>query len=353
MKICFLAPANNYHTKKWCEYFTNNGYDVNVISFTDGKIDNVNVHYINCGVKTTDSDLKKIKYLFKTKQVKKIVNEINPDIINAHYATSYGMVAARCKFKKYILSVWGKDVYTFPKKSIIHKKYFKYILKKAPYIFSTSEAMKEEVNKYINKDVFVTYFGVKMDLFKPRKKSKVFTVGTVKSLKDKYGIKNIIEAIEIINKERPDINIKCRIAGNGEKEEEYKKYANYKDVNIEWLGFISQEEASKVWANMNVAVFPSSISESFGVSAVEAQACETPVIVSNVPGLLESTNEKSRIVLKENNSKELADAIINLYENPKLREQMGKHGREYVLKKFEYNKCFKHIENLFIEISKR
>ena len=148
MKICFLAPANNYHTKKWCEYFVNNGHTVDVISFVDGQIDNVNVHFINCGVKTTDNDLKKIKYLFNKRKVKKIIKVINPDIINAHYATSYGMVAALCNIKKYILSVWGTDVYEFPRKSFVHKMYFKYLLKKSPYIFSTSKAMAEELKKY-------------------------------------------------------------------------------------------------------------------------------------------------------------------------------------------------------------
>ena len=353
MKICFLAPANNYHTKKWCEYFVSKGHQVDVISFIDDKIDNVNVHFIDCGTKTTDSDLKKIKYLFKIKKVKKIVKDINPDIINAHYATSYGMVAARCKFKKYILSVWGNDVYDFPNKSFIHKQYFKYIIKKSPYIFSTSKAMATEIKKYTKKEINITYFGVKMDLFKPGKKSKDFTVGTVKALKDKYGIKNIIESLEIIKKKRPDIKIKCIIAGKGEKEEEYKKLAKEKNIDIDWLGFISQEKASLVWQEISVALFPSDISESFGVSAVEAQACATPVIITKSQGLMESTCENSRILIQKKDSLELANAIIKLYYNPKLRNEMGKNGREYVLKRFEYNKCFKHIEKLFYEISKR
>ena len=353
MKICFLGPADNYHIKKWCEYFASKGYEVDVISFTDGQIENVKVHYIDSGVKVTDSDIKKIKYLFKIKKIKKLIKEINPDIINAHYATSYGMVAARAKLNKYILSIWGSDVYSFPKKSFIHKLYFKYILKNAPYIFSTSNAMKEEIKKYTNKEIFITYFGVKMDLFKPGKKTKTFTIGTVKTLDDKYGIKNIIKAIEIINKERPNIIIKCRIAGKGKKELEYKNLAKEKNVDIEWLGFISQEEAAKVWASMDVAVFPSDVLESFGVSAVEAQACQTPVIISNVNGLLESTSNNSRIVLENNNEKELANAIIKLYEDKNLREKMGKSGREYVENRFEYNECFKKIEDLFIDISKR
>lgn len=94
MKICFLAPANNYHTKKWSKWFSNHGHEVHVISFIDDSIDNVKVHYIDTGVSTDSSDSKKIKYLLKARQVKKIVDTICPDVVNAHYATSYGTVAA-------------------------------------------------------------------------------------------------------------------------------------------------------------------------------------------------------------------------------------------------------------------
>ena len=39
---------------------------------------------------------------------------------------------------------------------------------------------------------------------------------------------------------------------------------------------------------MDLAVIPS-VEESFGVSAVEAQSCGCPVIISDLPGLKEST----------------------------------------------------------------
>lgn len=354
MKICFLAPANNYHTKKWCEYFKSKGYEVHVISFIDDNIEDVSVHYIKTNVKTDDSDLKKIKYLSSIKKVKKIVKEIKPDIINAHYATSYGMVAALCKFK-FILSVWGSDVYNFPKKSFIHKLYFKYILKKASYIFSTSNAMEKELKKYTSKKIYITPFGVKMDLFNPNKKNnrykKYFTIGTVKSLKEKYGIKYIIEAASILNKDIP--NLKVIIAGSGNQELELKKLAKNKNVDVDFLGTITQEEAATLWANLDVAIIPSiEDSESFGVSAIEAEASCVPVVVTNVPGLLETTSPDSRMVVQKKNAEQISNCIKELYSNSKLKQSLGKKGREYVLDNYEYNKCFKHIEKLFNDIIK-
>ena len=49
MKICFLAPANNYHTQKWCGWFLRQGYEVHVVSFIDAQIQGVVVHWVNSG----------------------------------------------------------------------------------------------------------------------------------------------------------------------------------------------------------------------------------------------------------------------------------------------------------------
>ena len=355
MKICFLAPADNYHTRKWCEFFVSKGHQVEVISFIDGHIDGVRVHNLNCSVSINKPVPQKIKYLFNVSEVKKIIREMNPDIINAHYASSYGMLAALAVPNCFILSTWGTDIYEFPKKSLVHKEYLKFVLKKAKYIFSTSNIMSSEINKYTSKNVFVTPFGVKMDLFNPNKKlaHPDFVVGTAKPLDERYGINYIIEAISIINEEYPEIDIKVKIAGKGPLEKKYRELATQKNVNIEWLGFISQEQVAVEFANMDIVLFPSN-SESFSVSTIEAEASGTAVIVSNTPGLLETTiPNKTSIVVPQKNPIELANAIIDLYKDSQKRSQLGIEGRNYVLNKYEYFKCFNYIENLFLKLSSR
>ncbi|MCR5185527.1 MAG: glycosyltransferase family 4 protein [Clostridia bacterium] len=357
MKICFLAPANNYHTQKWCKYFVSKGHQVDVISLSDAQIDNVNVHSLDCKVSAYSSDISKIQYLRYASKVKRIINDINPDIINAHYATSYGMLAALSVPNNFILSVWGTDIFEFPKKSIIHKAYLKYVLNKSKYVFSTSNALAKELALYTDKKSYITPFGVDMTLFNPNKKrtgaNEDFTIGIVKPINDKYGIDYLINSLSIIKNKYPGTIIKTKIAGDGPLKHSYEKLALEKKVSVEWLGFISQEQVATEYANMDIAVFPSNV-ESFGVSTIEAEASGIPVIVSNVPGLLETTipNESS-IVVESKNPSELAEAIMSLYNNPDLRKKMGTKGREYVLEKYEYNKCFENIENTLFEISKK
>lgn len=357
MKICFLGPANSAHIVKWSNYFTSHGHEVHVISFTRGQIPGTNTHYIDCGAEGSSSDAKKLNYLFKAGSVRKIIQVINPDIVNAHYATSYGTVAALAGLKNYVLSVWGSDIYDFPNKSPMHRALLKYSLKKAPHLFSTSRAMADEAAKYTKKHFEITPFGVDVDLFSPEKRNRNdsdFVIGTVKALSYKYGIDYLLKAAEIIHREHPEIPLRVRIAGKGPDETAFKELSNTLGLSdiVTWLGFITQEQAAGEWANMDLGVVCSTLeSESFGVSAVEAQASACPIIVSDIPGLMEATKpDVSSVVVSRKNEKALADAIVSLFRDREKRFRMGKAGRQYVIDTYEYNHCFDNIRNIFEKI---
>ena len=356
MKICFVGPANSAHLIKWCNWFTNQGHEIHVISFTPGKIDGANVHSLNIRVNTDGKDLGKIKYLFTGRRIRKIIREIQPDIINAHYATSYGVAMALSGVKGYVLSVWGSDVYDFPRKSIFHKILLQYSFIKASHLFSTSQAMANEARKYTKKEFIITPFGVDMELFNPNKRTRKgdrpFTIGTVKTLSRLYGIDYILKAAAILKSKKPDLDIILRIAGDGPQAGEYKELAEELslDAITTFLGKISQEEAATEWANMDVAVIPSILYESFGVAAIEAQASGTPVIVSDAGGLLETTEpDKSSIVVNRGDEYAIAEAIMELYKDPLRRKSMGKEGRKNVVEKYELNHCFRYIEKELIK----
>ena len=362
MRICFVSHASNYHTKKWAEWFYSHGHEVHVISFAYSEIPNVSVHTLSSNVEANASDVKKLGYLTHGRKLRWIISEIGPDIINIHYASSYGALAAISGIDDYILSIWGSDVYEFPEKSILHRGLLKFSLARASVLFSTSKAMAKQASKYTKKPFYITPFGVDMELFSPQKRvretsEKDLIIGTVKALKPKYGIEHLIRAVALTRKEHPEIPIKLRIAGKGEYEKVYKALAT--DLGIEdittWLGFISQDDVALEWANMDIAVIPSeSESESFGVSAVEAQACGTPVIISDIPGLMEATDPgNSSIVVPRGNEREIANQIIDLYKNPKKRHLIGKRGRIFVEERFEIDRCFRDIERKYLEIVKK
>ncbi len=92
-------------------------------------------------------------------------------------------------------------------------------------------------------------------------------------------------------------------------------------------------------------------SESFGVSAVEAQAAGVPVIISDIPGLMEATDPGvTSFVVPRKNIKKLADAIIKIYDSPEVGADMAKNGRYFVNHTYELNQCFYYIMQLYQRI---
>lgn len=358
MKICFVGPANSAHIEKWCTWFGEQGHEIHVISFTPGQIAGANVHHIDLGVDANGSDIGKLKYLLTGKRIKRTIHQIHPDIVNAHYATSYGIAMALSGIKDYILSVWGSDIYDFPNKSILHRALLKYSLKKATHLFSTSQAMADEARKYTNKKFDITPFGVDMELFHPNKRTRTsaepFTIGTIKTLSDFYGIECFIKAAAKIATENPKLDIAVRIAGSGPKYEEYVQLAKKLGIEdkVAFLGRISQAEAATEWANMNVAIIPSVLYESFGVAAVEAQACGNTVIVSDVAGLLETTSpNRSSLVVPTKDESATADAILKLYQDSELQKKLGENRTQNIFKTIQIDTSFEKEITAFFTVS--
>lgn len=346
--ILYVAPSGSVHTQKWCEWFRNRGYEVHVATFDSDDLDGVEVHHLGVSVSPESSDRAKLAYLSAIKELRTIEKDIDADIVHVHYASSYGSVASFALRSPYYLSVWGADVYDFPKKSLLHRALIKRSLRRAEKLMSTSQVMADEASQYTDKQFLITPFGVDTGSFFPKIKQddKEFVVGTVKKLSEKYGIDVMLKACSLALSQRPNMPLKVVIAGRGPEEASLKALASKLglDNRVEWLGFVDHSEVPEVWQRLDVALIPSVFdSESFGVSAVEAQACGIPVVISDVPGLMEATDPSARIISPRSDVKALATSIVNLYDNPEVRREMGERGRRFVEEKLSLDKCFSRV----------
>jgi L-malate glycosyltransferase len=348
MKAMILADPSSAHTVKWISALSKKGVDIFLFGLTEYNpqnyysLRNVRIYSeeLDKSIFTKkDGDVSKIAYLKQLKKMKLFIKEYNPDFVHAHYASSYGLLGAVSGFHPLIISVWGADVYNFPHKSFLHKYLLQYNLKKADKILSTSVAMKNEIRKYTPKDVEVTPFGIDMNEFCPRQVENPFApgnivIGTVKSLEKKYGVEYLIKAFKILKEKCSGLSLKLLIVGGGSQMEHLKNLT--KELNLSadavFTGHINYSNIPRFQNVIDIYVSLSTEgSESFGVSILEACACEKPVVVSNVGGLPEivEDNVTGFVVAKENPS-EAAAAIEKLLLDKELRTVMGKRGRERV-----------------------
>ena len=80
----------------------------------------------------------------------------------------------------------------------------------------------------------------------------------------------------------------------------------------------------------------------------EAQLMGKPVIGSNVGGIYEMMEDKvTGFLIKENDPKDLIEKLTILFDDENLREKMGINGRQFVIKKFNWDTIAKNfIENI-------
>lgn len=353
MKILLLSDTFSEHTEKWALALANEGHKIGLFSFNKADYDwhhhpNITVFFEPPKKINAESTLTKLSYLKYVGILRKVIKHFEPDILHAHYATSYGLLGALTKFRPYVLSVWGSDVYDFPKRSRLHKRVLQYNLHRADMLMSTSEVMKQEIGLYTSRPVVVTPFGVDTNEFSPRlneqKDTSVIHVGTIKPMEEKYGIRDIIDAADLLIKENKR-NYRFYLIGSGSDIDIYRTIILERGLGNHFVvtGRIPFSEVNHYHQLLDVFLNVSvNDSESFGVATVEAMACETPVIVTNVGGLMEVVDKgKYGTVVPKNNPGELALAIDNICENYDTYKAKAVAARQHVIEKYNWSNNLK------------
>jgi L-malate glycosyltransferase len=367
MNLLLLSDANSIHTQKWVFALSKRGFNLRLFSLFKPNNPAYKL-YNNLGVKIDSTDLRqkiwnprnpnisKILYISTLPKLKKIVKEFSPDIIHAHYASSYGILSYLLQFKPTIISVWGSDIYDFPKRNFLNKWLLMKVINYADSICSTSNAMREIIiNDYKRDKCYLTPFGVDIDKFIPSEiNQEIFTVGTIKSIESHNGIDVIIDAAKILVHDMNLSDIQFLIVGKGnlleKMKEKCKKYSL--DKNITFTGHILHKEIVKYFQKLSIFIAVST-QESFGVSILEAASCGIPAITSNVGGLPEvNKNLKTGYIIEANNEKMLSEKIIKLYYNDKLRKEMGKKARKTVIEKFDWNQNLEKMITIYSKYNK-
>ena len=144
-------------------------------------------------------------------------------------------------------------------------------------------------------------------------------------IKENKGVEYLIKAMTFVWKEYPDI--KLIIAGK-EYDTRYKQYLNYlKYQNIEIMNeFIPNELVPKLFKHAKIVVLPYIYHQGHSGVLTVAFSFGKPVVVTNVGSLPELVkNGREGFVVPPRNPKALADAIIKILEDDKLRKKMGKN----------------------------
>lgn len=157
--------------------------------------------------------------------------------------------------------------------------------------------------------------GVDHTVYKVDAASQRFTQPTILylgRLKKYKSVHHLISALPIIRRSIADARV--MIVGGGDFLGELKSQTERLGLTgcVEFAGFVTEEQKLEYLRRSHVSVYPSP-KEGWGITNIEANACGTPVVAADSPGLRDSVSpEKSGLLYEYGNVESLASQIVRL-----------------------------------------
>ncbi len=172
---------------------------------------------------------------------------------------------------------------------------------------------------------------------------------TVNRLHPRKRIDLLIRAMPIVLAKTP--NAKTVIVGSGPEEKNLKDLVKTLGLNnsIVFTGFVSQTDINSYYESCDLYVHLAK-QEPFGLTLIEAQAFGKPVITVAEGGPKENILENETGFFIDSNIKELANRIIQLLQDDKLRIQFGEKAKKYIKEKYAWSDSVKRFLKVCVEL---
>lgn len=308
------------------------------------------------------------------KEVRKIVNEINPDVIHIHgfhgytspliirellrrcptihtahdvmafclnrekickyendictKAVGWGCLTSRC------ISLFKKGIVILTLKSIITQNFEMKQYRNLQKVIVASEYMRDELVRngvsIENIEVLYYYLNVENDWFNWREKEEksniILYVGRVEKNK---GVGELIEILSLVR----GIPWEAKIVGYGNYENKVRERINFLGLSdkVNMVGHIPHKDLHHYYSEASMVVVPSIYPEPFGLIGIEAMYFGKPVVAFDVGGISEWLKDgENGFLVNFPDKKQFAERIKLLLEDSSLAEKFGRNGKEMV-----------------------
>ncbi|MCL1828195.1 MAG: glycosyltransferase family 4 protein [Oscillospiraceae bacterium] len=298
------------------------------------------------------------------KAAEKAVKEFSPDIIHAQHIWLLSEIARETGIP-YVITAHGTDLMGYQKTARFRKDAHS-AASGAKRIVTISED-----NDMLVKELFPDCAGKTAYIKNGYDPSRFFPAKVVKEevlaehdippsahivlftgkLTHFKGVDILLQAAKFYEGEHPG-KITTIVAGEGDLSDKLKKQAkSLKLRNTHFIGFLPVFQLRNLYSAADVTVVPSR-REPFGLVALEALACGSPVIATNQGGLPDIINDKVGRLVDVDDPHGLAEAVTAEVFNPN-RAEKSRVAAEYVKLNFAQDKLIGALTDIYEESIKR
>lgn len=288
------------------------------------------------------------------KKAKELFRKNRYDLVVSEWFSSLPAWLLKNKFKiKFLLNLHG-DFFDNRKglEGLWHNYVLlfvnSFIIKKADAIRVVSQGIRQKLIRHgvdeqkihiistpVNLKKFEKYNSAKVAHYKKEFPGKnILFIGRLEPIKN---LSWFLQVFKKVLQKYKDVNL--IIGGTGSQLEKLKAKAKKLKIDnkVKFLGRVEHDDVADFLHFCDFLVLPS-ISESFGKTLIEANACAKPVIATATTGAQEIIqNNKNGFLIKINNSQQMQNKILELLMNPELAEKMGKLGKKLVAERYGSN----------------
>lgn len=293
-----------------------------------------------------------------------VVRFENLDLLHVHYAIPHAAVAYMVKkilltegrYVPVITTLHGTDI-TLVGSNKSFAPVVEFSINKSDGVTAVSESLRQQTYEYfkIENEIKVIYNFIDFRRFsklnKDHFKKAIAPHGEkiITHTSNFRKVKRVGDVIQIFKKIHDHIPSKLLLIGDGPERQKLEELCRQIGLSHEIRFLGKQDAVEELLAVSDLFVIPSA-NESFGLAALEAMACEIPVISSNVGGLPEvNVHGKTGYLSDVGNVDEMAQNAIQILSDEVLYAQFRKNALEQA-KNFDMLKILPQYENYYEQI---
>ncbi|WOC11630.1 D-inositol-3-phosphate glycosyltransferase [Gordonia sp. MP11Mi] len=215
------------------------------------------------------------------------------------------------------------------------------VARRIPSLLTVSHSSEEDIRNAfkVREDSLATIpLGVDTTVFAPRGARAPGRIVCVASADAPLkGVSYLLEAVAKVAAEHPvHLTLVSKLDPEGPSAALIDELSIADKVSV--VSGIDDDELARVLAGAEIACVPS-LYEGFSLPAVEAMSCGTPLVATRAGAIPEVVGEaeEAAVLVDAGDAGQLAQAFLRLFDDPDLRDRLGRGGRERVLAKYSWS----------------
>jgi N-acetyl-alpha-D-glucosaminyl L-malate synthase BshA len=294
-----------------------------------------------------------------TKMVE-VMTRFDLDILHVHYAIPHSISAYLAKrmltdrVVPFVTTLHGTDI-TLVGNDRSYLPITRFGIEQSDAVTAVSEYLKQRtINEFqIERSVRVVPNFVNCNMYVPFKddafKRKFAPEGEpiLTHISNFRPVKRVEDVVGIFALVRQKMKARLLMVGDGPERPKAEWLARTHGIADDVVFVGKQNDMIQFLQVSDILLLPSEL-ESFGLVALEAMACEVPVIATQVGGIPEVVRDGiDGFLYKVGDIKAMADGALSILKNPSMRERLGKSARDHATQEFCASKIVLQYEDLY------